>query len=296
MYLHTLLRSFRLPFLLLPPVCVFLALSWVLQQGGEFSLLLSLLILLAALLAHISVNALNEFEDFHSGLDLRTQRTPFSGGSGALPEHPAASPQVLFAAITALLLTVLIGLYFISLQGWELMLLGLPGLLLIVCYTRWLNRSPWLCLVAPGAGFGLLMVSGSHWVMHGEWNSQVLWLAAVPFFLVNNLLLLNQYPDCEADKSIGRRHFPIAYGIAASNRVYALFLLAAVACLILSVVLANLPALTLIGLAAAPLGLIALYGAQQHGEALGQQPQFMAANVGITLLMPTLMGLGILFG
>jgi len=30
--------------------------------------------------------------------------------------------------------------------------------------------------------------------------------------LVNNLLLLNQFPDVDADKTVGRRHYPIAVG------------------------------------------------------------------------------------
>jgi len=44
-----------------------------------------MLALLGAFLAHVSVNTLNEYYDFKSGLDLETIRTPFSGGSGALP-------------------------------------------------------------------------------------------------------------------------------------------------------------------------------------------------------------------
>ncbi len=42
-----------------------------------------MLALLGAFLAHISVNTLNEYFDFKSGLDLETIKTPFSGGSGA---------------------------------------------------------------------------------------------------------------------------------------------------------------------------------------------------------------------
>jgi hypothetical protein len=47
-----------------------------------------LLIFIGALFAHISVNTLNEYFDFKSGLDLTANKTPFSGGSGALPNTP----------------------------------------------------------------------------------------------------------------------------------------------------------------------------------------------------------------
>ena len=37
------------------------------------------------MLLHVAVNALNEASDMTTGIDLRTTRTPFSGGSGTLP-------------------------------------------------------------------------------------------------------------------------------------------------------------------------------------------------------------------
>ncbi len=52
---------------------------------GAFFLSWALLALLGLLLAHVSVNVLNDYFDYRSGVDLKTQRTPFSGGSGILP-------------------------------------------------------------------------------------------------------------------------------------------------------------------------------------------------------------------
>ncbi|UCC49021.1 MAG: hypothetical protein JSV41_02255, partial [Gemmatimonadota bacterium] len=43
------------------------------------------LALLGLLGAHVAVNALNEASDYRTGIDLKTVRTPFSGGSGTLP-------------------------------------------------------------------------------------------------------------------------------------------------------------------------------------------------------------------
>ncbi|MAK74397.1 MAG: prenyltransferase, partial [Pseudomonadales bacterium] len=78
-----LLLTLRPPFLLLALVTVALAAALT-----PSALLLDsdwLLVLLGALAAHGAVNVLNEYADFHSGLDLHTERTPFSGGSGYLP-------------------------------------------------------------------------------------------------------------------------------------------------------------------------------------------------------------------
>ena len=40
------------------------------------------MVFLGLLLTHISVNVLNDYFDYRSGMDLATKRIPFSGGSG----------------------------------------------------------------------------------------------------------------------------------------------------------------------------------------------------------------------
>ena len=111
--LKTVFQSIRLPFLVLTPVCVFLGASTVVASKGDIDFNFLGLALSGGLFAHISVNALNEYLDFKNGLDLITARTPFSGGSGALPNNPAMSTAVAMAGVISLLLTVLIGVFFI---------------------------------------------------------------------------------------------------------------------------------------------------------------------------------------
>lgn len=294
--MQTVLQTARGPFLILTPVCVLTGIGAVAASGDSISLTALLLVLTGALCAHISVNALNEYLDFRSGLDLHTRRTPFSGGSGALPRNPGAAGPVLAFGVVTLLITVLIGLYFLWQGEYGLLPLGLAGVLIIIFYTRQINRLPWLCLIAPGTGFGLAMVAGTAYAM-GSSDSTTLWLAAlVPFFLVNNLLLLNQYPDIAADKAAGRYHFPIAYGVARSTQMYGLFLLASAAVIIAGAVSGWFPLWSLLSLLPLALGIIAWQGARKLGDKIGEQPQFMAANVGTTLLTPAVLGLSLLLG
>lgn len=98
----------RVPFLILTPVCVFLGASVVADQK-KISLLSLLLALLGALLAHISVNTLNEYFDFKSGLDFTTKRTKFSDGSGALPQNPEMVSTVFITGAASLVFTLMIG-------------------------------------------------------------------------------------------------------------------------------------------------------------------------------------------
>ncbi len=288
-------HSMRGPFLLLPPMCVVLGVAAAQMAGAEIQLWLVALILLGAVLAHISVNMLNEYQDFTSGLDLHTQRTPFSGGSGALPAQPQAAPLVLAGALVTLLLMVLLGVFLILRQGWDILPFGVAGAALILLYTRQINRNPFLCLLAPGLGFGVLMVAGTQLVLAGAVDARGWLVALVPFFLVNNLLLLNQFPDTEADRQAGRYHALIAWGPRAAAWILLLFWLAAVAVVVAGVMLGWLPVASLLTLLALLPGLFAVRGAFLLGTEIGRQPSFMAANVACTLLSPLVLGLSLLF-
>lgn len=283
----------RLPFLILTPVCVFLGASTVVANEAVVSLSLLALILLGALLAHISVNTLNEYFDFKSGLDLETIKTQFSGGSGALPQNPEMVGPVLAVGIVSSIVLFMIGSYFVWQYGAGIVPIGITGLVIIATYTGWINKHPFLCLIAPGLGFGFLMVAGTQFVLQGEYTPLSWLVAAVPFFLVNNLLLLNQYPDIKADANAGRYHFPIAYGVNRSNMVYALFTLATAAIIIGYVLTGHLPILSLFALLPMPLAFFAFYGAVKHGETIGSYPQYLGANVAVTMLTTLLLGISL---
>jgi 1,4-dihydroxy-2-naphthoate octaprenyltransferase len=284
----------RLQFLALTPVCVLLGVSTVISKQENISLLLLVLALLGALLAHVSVNTLNEYFDFKSGLDFTTKRTRFSGGSGALPRNPEIVSAVLAVGVASLIASLMIGGFFVWKYGIKIVPIGAAGLVLIVTYTEWINRHPFLCLLAPGIGFGFLMVVGTHFVLAGEYALSPWLVAVIPFFLVNNLLLLNQYPDIQADARVGRNHFPIAYGVDRSNMVYALFALATISAIVIYVLSGHLPVSSLIALLPMPLAFFSLYGAIKYGEAIRDFPQYLATNVAVTLLTPLLLAISII--
>jgi 1,4-dihydroxy-2-naphthoate octaprenyltransferase len=294
--LKIVLRTCRPTFLILTPVCVFLGLSTSLTAGSPINVVLVLLVLIGAISAHISVNTLNEYHDYKSGLDLKTEKTPFSGGSGALADSPEMAGLVLTVGLAALLVTVVIGIHLVHELGIQIMPIGIMGVILIVTYTQWLNRFPFLCLIAPGLGFGVLMVVGTHVILTGG-HSQLPWMVSVaPFFLINNLLLLNQYPDMEADASVGRNTFPIAYGLKISNLVYAFFMLTAYAFIMLMIARGFLPSLSIIALIPVALSAFSLFGAIKYSAGIGLIPSYMAANAAAAILTPLLLGVSIISG
>lgn len=296
MSIETVLKSTRPSFLVLSPICVFLGLSTSLASQSQINLFVSFVIFIGAISAHISVNMLNEYFDFKSGLDLITEKTTFSGGSGALPANPGAANAVLIIGLLSLMLTIIIGIFLLIERGFQILPVGLVGVIVIITYTQWLNRVPFLCLIAPGLGFGVLMVVGTHVLLTGE-HSYFSWLVSlVPFFLLNNLLLLNQYPDIKADASVGRNTFPIAYGLAKSNFVYFIFFIAAYSLILLLIASGDIPMLGMIAVIPLGLSLFALYGANKYAASIGDFPQYLGANVAAAILTPLLLGISILIG
>ncbi len=294
--LKLLLGPMRLPFLLLAPCCVLLGIGTAVWTTGQVSAFRIVLILIGAIAAHISVNALNEYFDFKSGLDFRTKRTAFSGGSGTLPAHAHAARSALMTGFTALIITASIGIYFLTVVGIGLLPLGLLGIFLIIFYTRWLTGNPWLSLIAPGLGFGLFMVMGTDFVLTGAYSWTAFIAALVPFFLVSDLLLLNQFPDIEADKSVGRKHFPISAGAKLSSLIYGAFLLLAYVSIVLGIGLKYLPISSVLGLVTMGVAIPAFIGAYRYGDNAEKLAPFMTMNVLINLVTPVLVAAGLLLG
>ncbi|CAG1004292.1 1,4-dihydroxy-2-naphthoate octaprenyltransferase [Burkholderiales bacterium] len=283
----------RVPFLALSLVCVLLGVATAYHAQGRVAWPLATLALFAALAAHVSVNAFNEYLDFRSGLDLRTRRTPFSGGSGVLPADPAAAPLALAVAVVSLVIVATIGLGLVAMRGAVLVPLGVAGLLLIVAYTSWITRHPFACLVAPGLGFGPLMVVGTHIAVSGRYDTASGVAALVPFFLVNALLLLNQFPDVEADREVGRRHLPIVWGRLRAARVFVALYAAAYLSLVVGVVVGVLPWQSLIGLATLALAIPAARDALRQPDDVDALLPAMGRNVMVNLATPALVAAGL---
>ena len=295
MKLRRWLLVIRLPFLILPIVLVFFGTS-IAWYDGYFNFGYALLAFLGFLLAHISVNVLNEYHDFKSGLDLATKRTPFSGGSGALPAGLFQPGQVLWLGLISFLAAVPIGIYFVIVSGWQLLPLILVAAACLLLYTPFILKTgypEW----APGIGFGLLPILGFYFVQTGSYTLPV-FIAAIPStILAHNLLLLNEFPDVEADRNAGRKTLPIFIGKEKASIVYSsltilvyLWIVGGVAATWItgSVVM---PPYCLIALLTLPFAIKVIIGSRQYQD-IGKIVPAMANNVLIVILTPVLLGVG----
>ena len=288
--------TMRLPFIILTPACVSLGIATAVAAGVSPPWWEIALVIAGAIPAHLAVNVFNEYHDFKSGLDATTKRTPFSGGSGTLTEHPELAARTLLLAVVCTVLTVVIGLYFVVAGRLLVLAAGGLGILVIALYTPWIARRPVACLLAPGLGFGTCMVVGAHVALGAPLTLEPVIASFVPFFLVSNLLLLNQFPDIEPDRAVGRNNILTAFGTKLGTVVYGAFLVLTYVAIGAGVGAGLFPPLSLMGLATLPLAAVTFRGALLHGNDAAKLVPSLGLNVVVVLLTPVLTAIGIFAG
>lgn len=213
---------------------------------GRFSWLHTILALVGLVCLHASVNALNEASDMRTGIDLQTQRTPFSGGSGTLPAGLMKPEQAQAFGLAMAGVGLIIGVYFLSRVGWALVPIFVLGAISVLAYTEFLARIG-MGEIFAGLGLGLLPVMGAAIVQGGQLGPAAIAAGIPAFFMTFNLLLLNEFPDEPADIAGGRRNLVLVLGRRGAAVVYALAAIATPAWIIVAVILHMLPLVALVG-------------------------------------------------
>lgn len=280
----------RAPFLLLPPTLVAsgaAAAAW----DGHFSWLHTLAALLGLVALHMAVNTLNEWSDMRTGIDLETERTPFSGGSGTLPGGGMSSRTALVFGLACAAVGLAVGLWFMPRIGVALVPLMVLGGVCVLAYTDVLARLG-VGEVAAGFGLGAGPVVGTALVQDGSWSRAAVAAGVPAFFMTFNLLFLNEFPDEQADRHGGRRNLVILLGRRRAALVYAAAAIATPLSIAAAVVVGWLPAPALIG----ALPSLLLFRPLQWAAGDTEQPvpiPALAANVVWNLATNALLAVGL---
>jgi len=225
------MAQIRANFLILAVFLVVIGLAFSLKYPTEnsisFNVFHALLLVIGIVLSHIAVNLMNEYSDYKTKIDFNTQRTPFSGGSGMLTRGLTEPKIVLRVAILTLIIAFGIGIYFTLVSHWVVIILSLTGLFSVVFYTNFLAKYI-LGELFAGLSLGTLVVLGTYISMTatpgiplGELLPvEVIWISIPPGILTSLLLLINQFPDVEADLKGGRNHLVIRFGLKTASYIY----------------------------------------------------------------------------
>ncbi len=202
------LRAIRFRFLAASAIAVSCGLALTLCLNPlEFSVLNAILIYLGVFCLHSSVDLLNDYFDFKRGIDLRTKKTKFSGGTGVLPEGLLSPTRVYLAGIVFLLIGLMIGGFFVFSKGYII------GLILLFAAISILLYSTKLVNLGLGELFvgikGMLIVVGTYYVQTSMLAVEAAVLGAVVGLLSSTVLYVNSIPDIKPDREGGRRTLAI---------------------------------------------------------------------------------------
>ncbi|HLA50659.1 MAG TPA: prenyltransferase [Thermodesulfobacteriota bacterium] len=244
------------------PVGLGAAVAW--YEYKIFFLGYFLLSLLASVFYHAGINVLNDYFDYLNGTDNLNQTglTPFTGGSRMIQNKVMTPQETYLLGIALLMLGSVIGLYLVYERGMFLLFIGMVGL-----FSGYYYSAPPFFLVGKGVGellvginFGLLSVVGSYYVQIQD-ISLVAVCASLPLsFLIAAILYINEFPDYDADRAVGKNHLVVRLGKKNARWGFALLVVGAYVSIALGVILNMLPGIMLFAIIPAVLGIKAVNG------------------------------------
>ncbi|MFC2116228.1 prenyltransferase [Bacteroidota bacterium] len=289
----------RAPFLILAVFLVVIGLAFSIKYPHAsdhlFSWTHAIMLVVGVVLSHISVNLFNEYSDFKTKIDFNTQRTPFSGGSGMITSGNTRPERVKTVGIVTLLISGVIGIYFAIISHWVVLVFAIIGALSVLFYTNFLAKRL-LGELFAGLALGTLVVLGTYvamtaspeMVLEGLFPKEVIWISIPPGILTSLLLLINQFPDAEADKAGGRRHMVIRFGWKGASYIYTFGMFATFAIIVLMPLIGISSPWIYLALLPLPLGIKASVTAIKHGDDFGKIIPALGSNV-ITVLATDLL-------
>ncbi len=287
------LREFRYRFLLFVslPVLLGTAIAYV-YYPESFSFAYFLLSVLAMLLLHSGTIIVNDYFDFRSGTDvLNKSRTPYSGGSGLLPEKALKPEHVLAVGAACFILCIAIGLFIVISRSPAVLLAGIAGVGLGIAYTT----PPFkLCYRGMGEIARLaatpLMVLGAFFVQVPVTSVSGLasvspeliecLVASVPIAFFNTAALyIFEFPDYDADRQVGKNNLVVRLGTKNASYLYLLMQVIAYGSLIIAILARVVPWPAAIVLLLIPVSAYAAAGLLKHNaEALKLVPYLKATS------------------
>ena len=202
------LRAIRFRFLAASAIAVTCGLALTIwYQLQDFSLIYAILTYIGIFCLHASVDLLNDYWDYKRGIDLRTKKTKFSGGTGVLPEGLLKPHQVYLAGIFFLILGLIIGGIFVYFKGFIIAIILLFAALSIVLYSSKLVN--WGLGELFVAAKGALIVVGTSYVQNSSITLESVVLGIIIGLLSSLVLFVNSIPDIVPDRQMGRKTLAI---------------------------------------------------------------------------------------
>ncbi len=197
--------------------------AWGAYVSASFDLYVFVLALVATVCLHAASNVLNDVGDDAIGTDGRNQQRiyPYTGGSRFIQTGILSPRSMARIGMTLIVVASIVGILLLVERGPMVIAFGITGILLGVLYSLGPVKLASIGLgeAAVAVAFGVPVV-GAAWLQGAPIDASLV-LFAVPVGLwVENILLINEVPDMEADGASGKRTFPVRFGLDATANLY----------------------------------------------------------------------------
>ena len=135
--------------------------------------------------------------------------------------------------------------------------------------------------------FGPLITLGTFYVMADHLSAQAFLLGLPLGFLITAVIWINQFPDYQADRNVGKNNLVVRLGLEKAKKIYPMLMYGSLVSLALLVML-GLPFWLLAGLTAAPLIIKACRYFAGHYD---RHPEVIAAQA---MTIQTQLAMGVL--
>ena len=211
------LRAFRLKFLISSVVAVTNGLALAIWKENEISFFYAGLTFVGVICLHASIDLLNDYWDYRRGIDTETSRTRYSGGTGVLPDNLLEPSSVYVMGLLLLFIGALVGTYLIIMRGVAVAFILVFAILAVYFYsTDIVNLGLGEFFVAIK---GALIVIGTYYVQTASFDLSAIYIGVIIGILSAIVLIVNSFPDFDADRLSGRRTLVILLGKPRTARV-----------------------------------------------------------------------------
>jgi 1,4-dihydroxy-2-naphthoate octaprenyltransferase len=213
---------------------------------------------------HISVDLLNDYSDFKRGIDTKTKRTKYSGGTGVIPENLINPKLIYCVGVVFLILGGLTGFYFVTIKGILILILLSFAIISIYFYsTNIVNAGLGELFVAIK---GCMIVMGSYYIQSDTIDLTSAFVGIIIGLLSAVVLLVTSFPDYEADKKSGRRTLVILSGKQYSVKIFAGLIIIACGMIMGGAIFNIIPVFSIICLLSIPFAVKAIYKLKRFNE------------------------------
>lgn len=180
------------------------------KSTGTLNLTVFILSVIAVILIMLVTYYNGEYYDIvEDKLAPSMGKNTFSGGSQIIAQKILPRKYALIGSYISLGIAVIIGfiLQFYFKTGVWTIPLGIIGLFFGFFYSRppfrWVNRGIGELLI--GFSYGWLTIAAAFYLQTSGFDSYIIWMAIPVGLTIFNVILLNEFPDYDADKTAGNK-------------------------------------------------------------------------------------------